>query len=505
MTDFLLSPERMPDACALVIFGASGDLTRRKLLPAIWHLSRQGRLPQEFALVGVARTQMSTDAFRQQMRLALEEFVDLGEQDKEHLEGFLARINYISGDPTTQETYVRLRQRLQDIDQEFGTQGNRCYYCSVPPQVYLDIVRHLGLAQMAREHEQEHGWIRIIVEKPFGHDLDSARELNRSLHKVFKEHQIFRIDHYLGKETVQNILVFRLANSMFEPLWNRRYVDHVQITAAEAVGVEHRAGYYDTSGALRDMIQNHLLQVMCVIAMEPPSTFDAESVRIEKLKVLKAVRPFSVGQVDRFAVRGQYAGGTDVDGNPCHGYLQEEDVPAASRTETFAAVEFTVDNWRWQGVPFYVRTGKRMARRTSSVTLHFKQPPHLIFGDQPPQASTLTIRIQPEEGISLAFSGKRPGPDVHLDAVDMDFCYADHFGGRNPEAYETLILDCLVGDGTLFASNDWIEKSWELLMPIMEAWNATSATQVPSYAAGTWGPVEAQALFDRDWRRWEEA
>ncbi len=449
---------------------------------------------------------MSSDQFRDQMRAALHEFVDLDEQDTDRMEGFLARIDYVSGDPTSEDLYVRLGERLQVIDGELGTQGNRCFYCSVPPQVYLDIVRNLGKAQLACEHEQGNGWVRIIVEKPFGHDLDSARHLNQSLHQVFDEHQIFRIDHYLGKETVQNILVFRLANSMFEPLWNRRYVDHVQITAAEAVGVEHRAGYYDTSGALRDMIQNHLLQVMCIIAMEPPSTFDAESVRIEKLKVLKAIRPFSVGQVDRFAVRGQYAPGTDADGEAVRGYLQEEDVPADSRTETYAAVEFTIDNWRWQGVPFYVRTGKRMARRTSSVTLQFKQPPHLIFaGGEPPCASTLTIRIQPEEGISLAFSGKRPGQDVLLDTVDMDFSYADHFGGRSPEAYETLILDCLGGDGTLFASSDWIERSWELLMPVLEAWNATSATQVPSYASGTWGPVEADSLFDRDWRRWEQA
>lgn len=505
MTDSLLAPEQVPDPCVLVIFGASGDLTRRKLLPAVWHLSRQGRLPESFALVGVARTQMSSDDFRCRMREALQEFVDLEAAEAKQVEEFLERVDYISGDPMSPETYDRLRQRLNEIDTERGTAGNRCFYCSVPPQVYLDIVKRLGAAGLATEHEGANGWTRIIVEKPFGHDLESARRLNQSLHQVFDEHQIYRIDHYLGKETVQNILVFRLANSIFEPLWNRRYVDHVQITAAEEVGVEHRAGYYDTSGALRDMIQNHLLQVMCVVAMEPPSTFDAESVRIEKLKVLKAVAPFSVGQVDQVAVRGQYGSGVDGAGHACHGYLQEPDVPAGSRTETFAAIEFTIENWRWQGVPFYVRTGKRLARRASAITLHFKHPPHLIFaGGDPLLPSTLTIRIQPEEGISLSFSGKRPGPDVRLDTVDMDFCYADHFGGRNPEAYETLILDCLVGDGTLFASSDWIEKSWELLMPILEAWNATSATRVPSYAAGSWGPKEAEALFDRDWRHWQE-
>jgi glucose-6-phosphate 1-dehydrogenase len=496
MTDSLLAPERVPDPCILVIFGASGDLTRRKLVPAVWHLHQQGRLPETFALVGVARSEMSADDFRRRMGEALEEFVGVSGDEVAH---FLTHLDYVCGDPSDPEFYQRLDQRLTQIDAEQGTAGNRCFYCSVPPQVYLTIIEHLGAAGMQRE---ENRWVRIIVEKPFGHDLPTARDLNRSIHAVFAEHQIYRIDHYLGKETVQNILVFRLANSMFEPLWNRRYVDHVQITAAEAVGVEHRAGYYDTSGALRDMIQNHLLQVMCVVAMEPPSAFDAESVRVEKLKVLKAVRPISVGQVDRFAVRGQYRAG-ELDGVDVPGYLDEPDVPARSRTETFAAIEFTLDNWRWQGVPFYVRTGKRMARRTSAITMQFKQPPHLIFpggGDVRP--STLTIRIQPDEGIALSFSGKVPGPDVELGNVEMDFSYQDAFGGRSPEAYETLLLDCLVGDGTLFADSDWIEKSWELLMPVLEAWNATSATKVPTYRAGSWGPKEADALFERDWREW---
>ena len=499
MTDSLLAPDRVPDPCVLVIFGASGDLTRRKLVPAVWHLQQQGRLPENFALVGVARSPMSSDGFRAHMGQALEEFVGAsGEQ----VEGFLSHLEYLSGDPGDSAFYQRLNVRLQQIDDERGTAGNRCFYCSVPPQVYLTIIEQLGVAGLHREGQGEPGWVRIIVEKPFGQDLDSAGELNRAIHAVFCEPQIFRIDHYLGKETVQNILVFRLANSMFEPLWNRRYVDHVQITAAEAVGVEHRAGYYDGSGALRDMIQNHLLQVMCVVAMEPPSAFDAESVRLEKLKVLKAVRPISIGEVDRFAVRGQYTAGA-YDGGPVPGYLDEEEVPAGSRTETFAAVEFTLDNWRWQGVPFYVRTGKRLARRASAITMRFKQPPHLIFsGGRDVRPSTLTIRIQPDEGISLSFSGKMPGPDVNLGSVEMDFSYQDAFGGRSPEAYETLLLDCLLGDGTLFADSRWIEKSWELLLPVLEAWNATSATSVPEYAAGTWGPRQADLLFDRDWRTW---
>jgi glucose-6-phosphate 1-dehydrogenase len=495
----LLAPDRVPDPCVLVIFGASGDLTRRKLVPAVWHLQQQGRLPSAFALLGVARSQMSADEFRQRMRHALEEFVGV---KGEPVERFLSHVDYVCSDPSDPASFDQLRDRLEQIDHERGTEGNRCFYCSVPPQVYLSIIERLGAVGLHLEGEEGRPWVRVIVEKPFGHDLDSARALNRAIHAVFREHQIFRIDHYLGKETVQNILVFRLANSMFEPLWNRRYVDHVQITAAEAVGVEHRAGYYETSGALRDMIQNHLLQVLCVIAMEPPSAFDADSVRIEKLKVLKAMRPISIGQVDRYAVRAQYAAG-DVDGEPLPGYRDEAGVAPGSRTETFAAVEFTLDNWRWQGVPFYVRTGKRLARRASAVTLQFKQPPHLIFSsNEDLRPSTLTIRIQPDEGIALSFSGKIPGPDVNLGTVEMDFCYQDAFGGRSPEAYETLLLDCLVGDGTLFASSDLIEKSWELLMPVVEAWTAASATSVPTYEAGSWGPREADALFERDWRQW---
>jgi glucose-6-phosphate 1-dehydrogenase len=500
MTDTFMAPERVPDPCVLVIFGASGDLTRRKLVPAIWHLNQQRRLPPSFALVGVARREWDDALFRQQMKEGLEEFV--GQFDAQQLDAFLAKLYYVRGDLDDSATYQALGARLQELDKERATRGNRCFYCSVPPQIYLNIVERLGQAGLNREHQDHQGWARIIVEKPFGHDYESARSLNQALHHVFAEHQIYRIDHYLGKETVQNILVFRLGNSIFEPLWNRRYVDHVQITAAEAVGVEHRAGYYDRSGALRDMIQNHLLQVLCIIAMEPPSSFDAESVRIEKLKVLKAIRPLSIGQVDRYAVRGQYGPGRLGD-KEVPGYLQEEDVPPASRTETFAALEFTIDNWRWQGVPFYVRTGKRLAKRVSGVTLQFRQPPHLIFphgeGLSP---STMAIRIQPEEGIALSFNGKIPGPDVRLGNVEMDFAYADAFGGRTPEAYETLLLDCLRGDGTLYSSSDWIEKSWELLMPVLEAWSATSSGRVPSYPAGSWGPKEADRLFDRDWRQW---
>ena len=502
MLGTFMAADRIPEPCALVIFGASGDLTRRKLAPAIWHLAQQGRLPKSFALIGVARRPMDDVRFRAHIREALDEFVD--ELDAERLDAFLSALYYVRGEPDDPQTYAALRARLETLDRERGTRGNRCYYCSVPPQVYLSIVGQLGASGLNREETDGQGWSRIIVEKPFGRDHESARHLNNSLHRVFEEHQIYRIDHYLGKETVQNLLVFRLANSIFEPLWNRRYVDHVQITAAESVGVEHRAGYYDTSGALRDMIQNHLLQILCVVAMGPPSSFDAESVRLEKLKVLKSIRPISIGEVDRYAIRAQYAA-NDATDQRLNGYLQEQDVPPDSRTETFAALRFTIDNWRWQGVPFYVRTGKRLPKRTSAITLQFHRPPHQIFqqnADLPP--STLTIRIQPEEGISLSFNGKIPGPDVHLGNVKMDFSYADAFGGRTPDAYETLLLDCLQGDATLYADSDWIEKSWELLMPLLEAWNATFSGHVPSYSAGSWGPKEANELMDEKWRKWVE-
>jgi glucose-6-phosphate 1-dehydrogenase len=502
MNDSFLSADRVPDPCILTIFGASGDLTRRKLVPAIWHLAQQDRLPEQFALVGVGRSELDDDHFRRQMHDALHEFV--GDIDANAETAFLSRLFYVCGDPGNPELYRNLSDRLDALDAERGTSGNRCYYCSVPPQIFMDIVEHLGASGLNTQHHEGRGWTRIILEKPFGHDYKSAGRLNTVLHGVFTEDQLYRIDHYLGKETVQNILVFRLANSMFEPLWNRRYIDHVQITAAETVGVEHRASYYEHSGALRDMVQNHLLQVLCVVAMEPPSTFDAESVRLEKLKVLKSIRPFSVGEVDRFAVRAQYRAGRIGD-LEVPSYLEEPDVARDSRTETYAALGFTIDNWRWQGVPFYIRTGKRLPKRASAITLHFNQAPHLIFKDSPSMAgSTLTIRIQPEEGISLSFNGKIPGPDVKLGTVEMDFDYAHSFGGRSPEAYETLLLDSLLGDATLYAHSDWIEKSWELLMPVLEAWNATSAYKVPTYPAGTWGPLEADRLFNQEWRRWVE-
>ncbi len=500
MVDNLIITEQCPDPFALVIFGASGDLTHRKLIPSLWNLQQQGRLPESFILLGVARRELDDTSFRRQVLDTLQE--DRNARDRAAAEAFVQRLFYVQGDYADLTTYRRLRERLDTLEPQWGTDRNRCFYCAVPPQVYPDIVQPLGQTGLSCEHSAGCGWSRIIVEKPFGHDHESAQRLNALLHVVFSEHQIYRIDHYLGKETVQNILVFRLGNSMFEPLWNRRYVDHVQITSAETAGVEHRAGYYDGSGALRDMIQNHLLQVLCTIAMEPPSTFDAYSVGIEKLKVLQAIRPISIGEVDRYAVRGQYEAG-EVEGQPCQGYLEEPDVARDSRTETYAALRLTLDNWRWQGVPFLLRTGKRLKTRATTVTLQFRQPPHLIFPHASGlPASTLTLHIQPDEGISLSFNGKIPGPDLCLGTVHMDFDYAETFGGRSPEAYETLLLDCLRGDATLYGSSDWVEKSWELLMPVLEAWTAPSSRRVPRYPAGSWGPREADTLLEGEWRQW---
>ncbi len=498
--DSMLKNRKRPEPCTLAIFGASGDLTQRKLSPALWYLNQQNLLPSSFAVVGVARRNFNDESFRLHIGSALKKFVK--KVDESLLQNFLKKFYFVRGEPNDPDTYKRLKERLIALDQQEGTLGNRCFYCSVPPHIYISIVKQLGDSKLNIENIDQQGWSRIIVEKPFGHDYNSACNLNKTLLKVFQEKQIYRIDHYLGKETVQNILVFRLANSIFEPLWNRRYIDHVQITAAETVGVEHRASYYDSSGALRDMIQNHLLQIMCVVAMEPPSVFDSHNVRLEKLKVLNAIHPFDLSKLDRFAVRGQYSqreNGT----TPSNGYLQEPGVPKDSRTETFAALRFTIENWRWKDVPFFLRTGKRLPNRSSAITMQFHQPPHLVFkhgNDLSP--STLTIRIQPEEGISLSFNGKIPGPDIQLGKVGMDFSYENTFGGRTPDAYETLLLDCLQGDSTLYADRLWIEKSWELLTPIIEAWQAPNSGLIPEYPTNTWGPTESDNLMEKEWRKW---
>jgi glucose-6-phosphate 1-dehydrogenase len=485
---------------SLVIFGASGDLTRRKLMPALWSLYAARTLPEPFSIVATARTPMTDEAFRNEMRAAVAEFARLKIPSDAVWERFARNLAYVNGDPTDLELYRRLRQRLEAVERARGGSANRLFYCATPPSLYDDIVQHLGDAGLARTPE---GWTRIVVEKPFGRDLESARQLNRQLTSVFAEEQVYRIDHYLGKETVQNILVFRFANGIFEPVWNRNHVAEVQMTVAETIGVETRGSYYEEAGALRDMVQNHLLQLLCLIAMEPPVTFDPGPVRDEKNKVLQALRPIDPAKVDEVALRAQYAGGY-VGGRQVPGYRQEKGVRADSTTETYAALRLQIDSWRWAGVPFYLRTGKRLPRRASEIAVRFHRTPHMIFRrrtDSGLVPNTLVIRIQPDEGISLTVVAKEPGPEMRLGPVTLDFKYNDVFGGEPPEAYERLLLDAIHGDATLYARGDWVEGAWELLEPVIEAWSRRPAG-LPTYEAGTWGPAEANGFIARDGGAW---
>ena len=495
----LTGDRREPAPCALVIFGASGDLVSRKLLPALWNLHCEGSLPAGFSVLGVARSEGDDESFRQEALAAVREHSRFPERCDSAWEEFAAGIFYQQGQYHDPENYRRLKQRLDQLCAGRGSCGNHLLYLAIPPPGYEGVVRQLGDAGLARSS----GWTRIVVEKPFGSDLESARRLNEALRAVFDEAQIYRIDHYLGKETVQNLLVFRLANGVFEPIWNRRYVSHVQLVAAEQLGVEGRGRYYEQAGALRDMVQNHLMQVMCLVAMEPPARFDQRSVRNEKTKVLEAVRPIGMDEVPLWTARGQYSAGT-IEGKSVPDYRQERDVAPDSRTETYAAVKFMIDNWRWAGVPFYLRSGKRMARRVTEVSIHFRSAPHLLFrefGDDGPEQNVLTIRIQPDEGIQLRFGVKVPGAGMHIRPVDMEFDYCREFRREPPEAYERLLLDCMLGDITLFSRDDWMELSWQLIDPIVNAWSADDGS-VPQYEAGTWGPATADALPGREGNAW---
>ena len=492
--------EQAAPPCAIVIFGATGDLTKRKLLPALYRLSVERLLPAEFAVVGVAREQKSDEEFRTQMRAAVSEQEETEEVDEAVWQSFAPGLFYVPGDFSEPETFKRINEVLTRVETERLTAGNRIYYLATAPDFFGLIAQQLGEAGMARPEGQ--AWTRIIVEKPFGHDLESARALNEELASVFEEPQVYRIDHYLGKETVQNLLVFRFANSIFEPVWNREYIDHVQITNAEAIGVEGRGAFYEKAGAVRDMIQSHVFQVMSLIAMEPPASLSADDIRDEKVKAMKAVRAFPAERLSEVAVRGQYGPGF-VLGEKVVGYREEPGVKPDSDTETYAALKLNIDNPRWSDVPFYLRSGKCLTRRMTEIAIQFKESPHPLFSecDAPLEPNVLVMRIQPNEGITLRFGAKLPGQAMRIRWVNMDFRYGSSFGVEPPEAYERLLLDCMLGDSTLYARRDMTERGWEIVTPILEQWKEP-VSNLPNYEAGSSGPKAAEELIERDGREW---
>lgn len=496
-TGLAKTSERVPEPCIVVIFGASGDLTKRKLLPALFHLEQQNLLPKDFAVVGVARRDLSaTFAPDMQDGILKGGGVDSGDSK---LKPFMDRVKYFATKFDDDNGFEGLKKFLAELDGQFGTKGNRLFYLAVAPEFFADIAQRLSRHGMTQAGEGQ--FVNVIIEKPFGVDLESAKKLNDEINSVLSENQIFRIDHYLGKETVQNILVFRFANGIFEPVWNRNFVDHVEITAAESIGIEGRGPFYETAGALRDVLQNHVMEVLSFVAMEPPDNFEAEAVRTEKLKVWRAIEPVPVENT----VRGQYAAGT-VDDKKVIGYRQEDRVNPESATETFAAMKLSIENWRWAGVPFYIRAGKRLAKRVTEVTVTFKQPPlHLFKANQADSQvfpNVLKMRIQPDEGITLIFGAKIPGPTTNVKPVEMHFSYADAFGKSSANGYERLLLDAMLGDGTLFAERAGVEATWALMTPVLEAWKAQKPADFPNYESGTTGPKAADDLLARDGRRW---
>jgi glucose-6-phosphate 1-dehydrogenase len=490
-------------ACVVVIFGASGDLAKRKLLPALYNLAKEGLLPKEFALVGSGRTPFTHEAYQKKVAQNLREFAT-STVDPKLVDWFRKRSYYQTGDAKDPALYQQLTALLEQLDKQHGTSGNVCFYLATSPQHFAEITRQLSAAGLTREKGR---WRRLIYEKPFGRDLDSARALNRELGQLVREGQIYRIDHYLGKETVQNILAFRFANGVFEPIWNRRYVDHVQITVAEELGVEQRGDYYEQTGTLRDMVPNHILQLITLTAMEPPVSFDADSVHDEQTKILRAIQTFTPQRVVSHAVRGQYGAGR-VGNKRVPGYRAEPKVAPNSSTETFVALALSMDNWRWAGVPFYLRTGKRMPKRVTEIAIQFKCAPFVPFRKTSVERlapNELVLHIQPCEGISLRFEAKIPGSVVRLGTVNMDFNYRDYFGSNPSTGYERLLYDCMIGDATLFQPAGMIEAAWGVVSPILDAWKTMKPRQCPLYAAGSWGPREADKLLERDERSWRNS
>ncbi len=503
-----LRQQLTPEPCIVVIFGATGDLTHRKLTPALYNLALDGLLPPATGIVGVARRPKSDDQFRAEMLTAVNSFSRNRPVVPQVWETFAQGLYYVQSEFHDVDGFKQLRARLKQIDEERGIPHNYLFYLATPPDAYPVIAANLGAVglvsrESTRDPNQVAGWSRIVVEKPFGRDLRSARELNRQLHAVFSERQIYRIDHYLGKETVQNLLVFRFANIIFEPIWNRQYIDNVQLTVAESLGIEGRAQYYDHAGAIRDMVQNHMMQLLSLVAMEPPVAFDADAVRDEKVKVLRAIHPFSREAVAARTVRAQYSAGA-INGEPVPGYCSEPGVPPDSITETYVALKLYIDNWRWAGVPIYLRTGKHLPKRTTEIALQFKQVPHLLFrrttdGLEP---NSLVIHIQPDEGTTIKVASKIPGPLMRVRPVNMDFRYGTSFGVEPADAYERLLLDAMLGDSTLFTRRDEVEQAWEIVTSIMDGWQEEAAADIPKYEAGSWGPEQADRLLARDGRTW---
>jgi glucose-6-phosphate 1-dehydrogenase len=497
--------ERPLPPCNIVIFGATGDLTHRKLLPALFSIDAQGLLPEHLKIIGFARREHSDGSFREEVKKSLEEFApDLWKECHSTWSRFCHRIVFHRSDFDNPQGFTWLKERLDKFDETDGTGGNRLFYLATPPSTYSTVLHQLGAAGLAKRDTENSPFIRIIVEKPFGSDLTSAQALNAELKSVFDEDQIYRIDHYLGKETVQNIFVFRFANAMFEPLWNSKYIDNVQITVAETVGVEQRAGYFDKAGELRDMVQSHALQIIALIAMEPPIALTADDLRDEKVKVLRAIKPIRGLDVESHIVRGQYGAGSIGD-KPVPAYRDEPNVPPDSVTDSYVALRLDFQNWRWSGVPFYLRAGKRLGQRVTEVNIIFKEIPPILLkhtsqnGIEP---NVITIRVQPNEGISMRLGAKPPGAQTRVESVDMNFTYGTSFGQRIHDAYERLLMDAMLGDASLFTRDDEVEAEWGLITPILETWKIMSPPALPNYAAGSWGPKEADDLIQRDGRKW---